>query len=109
MPSQFYTKASIVAPYSAYSFDNAMFALFVAFQGLAMVFIWMVLFWVWFGGKALPESSISPLFDIKYKVDILTCHEGHQTGDFAKASDVEVVDLMKGAVARIKQPGKPDS
>lgn len=84
-----------------------MFALFVAFQGLAMIFIWTVLFWVWFGGKALPESSVSPLFDIKYKVDILTgSHEGRQTGDFAKASGVEVIDIMKGAMARIKQPGK---
>lgn len=104
MPSQFYTMASIVAPYSAYSFDTTMFLLFIVFQGLAMIFVWMVLFWVWFGGNDLPPTSSFPLFDIKYKTQISTENGELTQGRFANGSGFKVDDAMRVMVARTKQP-----
>lgn len=105
MPPQFYTQASVVAPYLAYSFDTTMFALFVGLQGLVMVFVWAVLFWVWFGGKALARNSMFPLFDMKYKTQIYGGEHGLSEEELASVSGFQVIDAMRDAVARVKQPG----
>lgn len=104
MPSQFYTKASVVSAYLSYSFDTTMFALFVGLQGSAMIFVWSVLFWVWFGGKALPQNSTFPLFDIKYKTHIYTGGQGLTEREIGNVSGFKIVSAMRDAVARTKQP-----
>jgi hypothetical protein len=70
LPLEFYTQASIVAPYTKIKFSVAMFILFVIFQGLAIIFVWSVLLFMVLGVKVLPKTSSYPLFDIAFKATV---------------------------------------
>ncbi|KAK8102430.1 hypothetical protein PG984_015576 [Apiospora sp. TS-2023a] len=69
LPPQFYTTATIVAPYSKISFNRTMFYLFIVLQGLALVLIWAVLIWVWVRSTPIPYISSFPLFDAAFKLE----------------------------------------
>ncbi|KAI4864525.1 hypothetical protein F4820DRAFT_448962 [Hypoxylon rubiginosum] len=70
LPSEFYTRTSIVAPYTKLRFDSGMFYLFVALQGSAIIFTWGVLLGVWFQPRIFPMLSSFPLFDVAFKAKI---------------------------------------
>lgn len=101
MPAGFYTTAGVVKPVSTYDFDTGMFGLFVGLQGAAMVFIWAVLFWVWLGGRNVPDTSSFPLFDVKYR----TWVDGERLTkeEMAHVSGSDIVGCTKGAVVRTKE------
>ncbi|KAJ4386439.1 hypothetical protein N0V93_009335 [Gnomoniopsis smithogilvyi] len=67
LPQQFYTQASIVAPYQAIEFNQGMFIVFVVLQGLGILFAWGTLFWVWICSRVQPETSGFLLFEAKYR------------------------------------------
>ncbi|KAM7204581.1 hypothetical protein V8F33_001545 [Rhypophila sp. PSN 637] len=88
LPAEFYTTASLVQGYEKVMFDRGMFVLFLVLQGVAAVFVWGVLGWVWFaggghgrlnlnakgggGGKArLPEISEFPLYDGLFRTRVV--------------------------------------
>lgn len=100
MPERFYTGASIVGQQGAIKIDKGMFGLFLAFQGLAMLFIWSVLLWVWFGGKKLPCISSFPLFDISYKAQVM--HKRLTDRELAELEDSEVINAMGDAIAIVR-------
>lgn len=103
MPDQFYTTAGVVKPVSTYDFDSAMFGLFVGLQGVAMVFIWGVLFWVWCGRRDLPETSSFPLFDLKYRTVVAGDERLTNDGELVRASGSEVVGYVNRAVVRTRE------
>jgi hypothetical protein len=70
LPPQFYTEASIVAPYTKIQVSRPVFVVFCIFQGLVMVFIWVVLLWVAFGAGRVPKTSSYPLYDIIFNTNI---------------------------------------
>ena len=79
LPQEFYTTASLVQGYDKVKFDSGMFILFLGLQGVAVVFVWGVLVWVWFGGKGggkgrLPDISEFPLYDGAFKTRIVKRH-----------------------------------
>lgn len=94
LPPQFYTTASLVAPYAKIRFSPAML------QGLAVLFIWVVLLWVWFGATAFSKMSAFPLFDVAFKsrVDV----EANQNEVLSAGSD-EVIDMMQRSRALVKR------
>jgi len=100
LPPQFYTQASIVAPYTKIRFNQAMFALFIAFQGLAMAFVWVVLVVVWRAGEALPTTSSYPIFDVAFKAKVDA--EAKARGVVVNANSLTIVNLMKDAKAVLK-------
>lgn len=93
MPPQFYTTASLVAPWHVYVFDRAMYVAFLVLQGVALVFLWLVFGVVLFGRGQLPKVSAFPLFDIKYKVRVV-----EQDEEMAEVDINKVIEVMKDAV-----------
>ncbi|KAK4218445.1 hypothetical protein QBC37DRAFT_274751 [Rhypophila decipiens] len=79
LPGEFYTTASLVQGYEKVMFDRGMFVLFLVLQGVAAVFVWGVLGWVWFGGGGgqgggkgrLPEISEFPLYDGLFRTRVV--------------------------------------
>ena len=67
LPPEFYTTASLVRPFVKIKFHIVSTVIFVVFQGLALLFAWVVLFWVVFVHRDLPEISSFPLFDAEFK------------------------------------------
>lgn len=67
LPSNFYTTAAIVAPYTKLLFDQAMLVVFAGLQGAVLVFVWVTLAWTRSKTKdQLPLSSYA-LFDSNFK------------------------------------------
>lgn len=96
LPSEFYTKASIVEPYSKIKFQPAMFALFLVLQILSLLFICGVVLWAWLKSRAPLKTSSFPLFDIAFRVEVPSSTEGK---DLEQLGDSEIVHLMKDAKA----------
>ncbi|KAJ8128335.1 hypothetical protein O1611_g5298 [Lasiodiplodia mahajangana] len=94
LPSQFYTEASIVAPFTKIRFNPSMFALFLTFQALAMIFCWGCLCWLWFGPKIATEISLWSLFDVAYKT---TVQSGENNVSFQGLTTSDVIGVMKFA------------
>ncbi|KAK8071283.1 hypothetical protein PG997_011486 [Apiospora hydei] len=89
---QFYTTATIVAPYSKIGFNRSMFYLFIVFQGLALSLIWAVLIGIWVRSTPLPYISSFPLFDAAFKLEKQELAQD-QTVVF-KAEDTHVLELV---------------
>ncbi|KAI0438358.1 hypothetical protein F4803DRAFT_569647 [Xylaria telfairii] len=93
LPSQFYTEASIVAPFTKIRFNPSMFALFLTFQGFAMIFSWGCLCWLWFGPKIVTKISLWSLFDVAYKTNV----QGEDIVPFQSLTTSDVIGVMKTA------------
>jgi hypothetical protein len=95
MPPQFYTQASTVTPYVKLKFDTAMFVVFVLLQGLAMVFVWSVLVWIWCSGRRLPNTSSYPVFDVMFRTRVYGPEA--KSRDILGAGSSDVIRMMKEA------------
>lgn len=96
LPPQFYTTASIVEPFAKIKFDQGMFILFVALQGLAMMFVWAVLLWVWFVVGPVdqqPEISSFPLYDIVFRARTVVDDASEEV--LMRADDRGIIELAK--------------
>ncbi|KAK5627505.1 hypothetical protein RRF57_003220 [Xylaria bambusicola] len=93
LPPQFYTEASIVAPFTKIRFNRSMFALFLALQGLATFFCWATLCWLWLGPKIVTKMSLWSLFDVAYKTDV----QGEEKANFQSLTTPGVIGAMKTA------------
>ena len=102
MPTQFYTTASIVAPYVKIKFNLAMFIVFVVLQGSTMIFIWGVLCWVLFGSRTITRTSAYPIFDVAFKAKVN--NETATEATLLQANSWTVIDIMKD----VKAYGKGD-
>jgi hypothetical protein len=105
MPAEFYTKASIVSPYVKIKFDNAMFGLFVAFQGTVVLFCWGVLAWAWLSGglEKVPVTSSFPVFDMAFKVAIFATPDAlEEQSTLRNADSGRILAVMKNAQAHAK-------
>lgn len=106
LPAEFYTQASLVEPYTKLKVDRTMFALFLAFQALAMGYVWGVLAWVWTRSRAPAKTSSFPLFDLGFRAQVLDevgSIDVHQAGnsEIVKAiKDVRVFGRDVDAVGR---------
>ncbi|KAK8024444.1 hypothetical protein PG993_012510 [Apiospora rasikravindrae] len=92
LPPEFYTTATIVAPYSKIGFNRTMFYLFIAFQGLALSLIWAVLIWIWVRSTPLPYISSFPLFDAAFKLEKQELAQDQAV--VFKAEDTHVLELV---------------
>ncbi|KAI0202467.1 hypothetical protein F4808DRAFT_449802 [Astrocystis sublimbata] len=101
-PPEFYTQASIVAPYDKIRFNKAMFALFLAFQGLAMVFTWAVLVWLWLGPRITTEMSAWTVFDMTYKTRV---RGGGGDVKYHELGTADVIGVMKTAQVHRRELG----
>jgi hypothetical protein len=99
LPVEFYTEASIVAPYIKIKFDWGMFIIFLVLQGLAISFVWAVLLWVWFAVKGLPATSSYPLFDFAFKAKAEI--EVDQQ-DVLNAGDLDVINMVRDVKIFVK-------
>lgn len=88
LPPEFYTEASIVAPYSVLKLNKSMFYLFIALQGAVLLFFTAVLLYVWILGGGLPMISAFPLFDSMFKAKLASDND---LGDVTKADDAQIV------------------
>ena len=104
MPPQFYTHAAIVAPHVKIKFDQAMFIFFLVLQGFTIIFVWVELFWTWFGKGNLPTTSSFPLYDISFRAMV---NEDAWNNAAVNAKTSEVLQTMKSAriTARLEQCG----
>ncbi|TGJ81959.1 hypothetical protein E0Z10_g6802 [Xylaria hypoxylon] len=93
LPPQFYTEASIVAPFTKIRFNRSMFALFLTLQGLVMIFSWGSLCWLWFGPKIVTKMSLWSLFDVAYKTNV----QGEDNVPFQSLTTSDVIGVMKTA------------
>ncbi|KAK6839285.1 hypothetical protein PG987_005151 [Apiospora arundinis] len=93
LPPQYYTTASVVAPYAKIGFDRTMFYLFIALQGMALLFIWAVLIWVWALSTPVPYISSFPLFDAGFKLEKQKLANDDEVAIF-KAQDKHVLQLV---------------
>ncbi|RYC57014.1 hypothetical protein CHU98_g9193 [Xylaria longipes] len=93
LPPQFYTEASIVAPFTKIRFNPSMFAIFLTLQGLAMIFSWGSLCWLWFGPKIVTKMSLWSLFDVAYKTNV----QGEENVPFQSLTTSDIIGVMKTA------------
>lgn len=108
LPPQFYTKASTVMPFVKLKFDTSMFAVFAILQGLAMVFVWAVLVWIWCSGRRLPNTSSYPVFDVTFRTKVFGPET--KTEDMLSAGSSDVIRMMKHArVYGIDKPEMPET
>lgn len=105
LPQQFYTEASIVAPYEAIDFNQGMFVLFVVLQGLGILFAWGTLIWIWFCSKVQPETSGFLLFEAKYRSKEGWNQTSEERRDPRDIKVTEMIEVMSNAVAFTKSPG----
>ncbi|KAK2600218.1 hypothetical protein QQS21_005014 [Conoideocrella luteorostrata] len=70
LPSEFYTEASLVEPYVKLRVDPSMFAIFLAAQIAALVFVSGVVVWAWLRKGPLRKSSSFPMFDIVFRAEV---------------------------------------
>ncbi|KAK8099580.1 uncharacterized protein PG998_012821 [Apiospora kogelbergensis] len=101
LPPQYHTMASIVVPYSKVGFDRSMFYIFIALQGTALAFIWIVLAWVWLCSTPLPYISSFPLFDTNFKLEMLELSQGQ--GIVRQADDSHLLELVSQERVHIKR------
>jgi hypothetical protein len=107
LPPEFYTTASLVRPYVKIKFDATSTYVFIVFQGVALLWAWGVLVWLWTAHQSLPEISSFPLFDVEFKAEArdhgLTCSE-----DVWRYQDSQILDAMSRArVGRKNDPLSP--
>jgi hypothetical protein len=99
LPPEFYTQVDIVKPYSMFNVDRSMLYLFVALQGIAMLFCMGTLVWVWLCAGALPSISSFPLFDAIAKAKSTFIPE---LGDMDQADDKEILKALSHRKAEQK-------
>lgn len=94
LPREFYTTASIVRAYTKIKFHPTLVQIFVVFQGVAILFAWIVLFWAISVRRSLPEISSFPLFDAEFKAEA----RGQAIPDCKNVwsyTDVDILNAMK--------------
>ncbi|KAK0611883.1 hypothetical protein B0T14DRAFT_595249 [Immersiella caudata] len=94
VPAEHYVTASLVQPYTKIKFNTPLVVTFVAFQGLALIFAWMVLVWSFSVRRSLPEISSFPLFDAEFKAQALGVPDARNVWTYR---DKEILDAMAGA------------
>ncbi|KAI1121597.1 hypothetical protein F5Y10DRAFT_271913 [Nemania abortiva] len=100
LPSEFYTKACIVAPYSTILFNDSMFHLFLALQSAVILFLWIVLLWTWIGVKhKFPIVSSFPLLDAVLKGVFET--KGDKT-KILSADSSDILDMVGSHRAKMR-------
>ncbi|KAI9766721.1 MAG: hypothetical protein M1840_006365 [Geoglossum simile] len=67
LPPEFYTNASIVAPYTKIVVNRDMFIAFLVLESIVLAFIWIVLLYIWIARSHLPIISSYPLIDFVLK------------------------------------------
>jgi hypothetical protein len=67
LPKEFYTKASLVQPYTRIVLNEAMFAIFLVGEGIVLVFALVLLLWLCMTTKDFPTLSSFPLVDFAMK------------------------------------------
>ena len=97
LPPEFYTKASIVAPITKIKFNPVMIFLFVAFQGIILLLVWVVFVWSLLYWKTLPAISSFPAFDVSVKAQsgINGAVDGIET-DYWYVGDAELLRIADG-------------
>ncbi|KAK8066674.1 hypothetical protein PG997_013421 [Apiospora hydei] len=70
LPPEFYTEASLVERYDKLRVDKGMFALFLALQIIAILFVSGVVGWVWLSDSPARKPSSFPLFDIVFRAQV---------------------------------------
>ncbi|KAK4445907.1 hypothetical protein QBC34DRAFT_306007 [Podospora aff. communis PSN243] len=96
LPAEHYVTASVVRPYTKIKFDPTLVATFVVFQGLALIFGWLILVWSFCVRRSMPEISSFPLFDAEFKADA----RGQSVPDARSVwlyRDKEILDAMSNA------------
>lgn len=99
LPPEFYTQVDIVKPYSMFNVDRSMLYLFVALQGIGMLFCMGTLVWVWLCAGALLSISSFPLFDAIVKAKSTFIPE---LGDMDQADDKEILKALSDRKAEQK-------
>lgn len=101
LPSQFYTEAAVVRPYTKISFSRGMFVLFITLQAMGLAFVWGVLLWLWMGFRGgLPVTISSfPLFDAAFKTQVDAVARQPK---MLRADGAELMDIMMGCTAKVK-------
>ncbi|KAJ4407286.1 hypothetical protein N0V82_009955 [Gnomoniopsis sp. IMI 355080] len=105
LPQQFYTEASVVAPYQAIEFTQGMFVLFVVLQGLSILFAWGTLILVWVCSRVQPETSGFLLFEAKYRSRVGWNKASGERRDPREIKVTEMIEVMSDATVFTKSPG----
>jgi hypothetical protein len=95
LPPEFYTTASIVAPYVKLKFDHVFLGLFIALQGIALIFLWVVVVWGFAVSRHLPDISSFPGFDVMFKTQPWNLRALEEEGDLWEKGDSEILRLMR--------------
>ena len=72
LPEEFYTKASIVKPYTRIVINHDMYLSFLVLQGVVLGFVWMIPFWLLLFPRRLPQTSSYPMLDFAFKAEFQT-------------------------------------
>lgn len=72
LPEDFYTKASIVKPYTRIVINHSMYLSFLVLQGVVLGFVWIIPFWLLLFPRRLPQTSSYPMLDFAFKAEFET-------------------------------------
>ncbi|KAG4439159.1 hypothetical protein IFR05_005358 [Cadophora sp. M221] len=96
LPSEFYTTASVVKPYTRIVIDQSMFISFLVLEGAMLLLIWLVPLWLCLSQRRLPRTSSYPLIDFMFKSSVVS---GTSLDDLSRrllfASDKETRSVLK--------------
>ncbi|KAH9208078.1 hypothetical protein DL95DRAFT_312540 [Leptodontidium sp. 2 PMI_412] len=96
LPSEFYTTASVVKPYTRIVIDRSMFISFLVLEGAMLLLVWLVPLWLCLSRRRLPRTSSYPLIDFMFKSSVVS---GASLDDLSRrmlfASDKETRSVLK--------------
>ncbi|KAF2464867.1 uncharacterized protein BDR25DRAFT_318859 [Lindgomyces ingoldianus] len=73
LPAEFHTTAATVRPLTKFVLDRRMFALYIIFQSLPVLFSWAAAAWMLYIRLPRPELSSFPLMDLVFKSSFVGC------------------------------------
>ncbi|KAF2267579.1 hypothetical protein CC78DRAFT_591957 [Lojkania enalia] len=97
LPPEFYRKLSLTRPFIKIIIDRPMFIAFLVLEGVALLFTWAVLIWLWITRPEIPPLSSYPIVDFAFKAKEKGYTEGFgRSGNLVRAGDGEVRRAVKG-------------
>jgi hypothetical protein len=108
LPPEFYTTASVVEAYSIIRFNPIMYWLFLCFEALTLLFVWVLLLWGWLrplrGG--MPALSSFGDFDAVFKTRVGTSWDPHYVNVW-NLDNAKIIKMMKdGTVYAVADLGQ---
>jgi len=102
VPPEFYKTASIVKPYVKLKFDLTILLLFVVFQGLVLLFLWVLWAWAALTARKMPVVSSFPLYDFLFKPGFVIAEASRE--EIWNAGGAQVLDIIGGAKVVASRP-----